>query len=818
MGVSLRAVILGGVLLSSAAAIWAQSPPFHQCPAMPVIGTNGCKVLIVINPTGAPTVLVDPAEPYFGGEDVVIGVVNNSATPLTSLPLSAPGLPDPLFGFDQDGPNSTGTSTGFCPSSGSGPTGYEGPGTSFSGISADCSSGVVNFSPAVAANGGTAWFTLEGAPTATDLNIGPPNGGGNGAITAPPALQCTFNAAVTPTVRAEGLSEQVGDIVLNCTGGTPTRPDQVVPQANITVFLSTNVTSRITSNPFTEALLLVDEPHSAANPGVPLAPCDPGGTSLGICSIFGAPLVGGQGGIGTYNPTVGGTQPGGVGTPNRPRVNVFQARLTGNNQVTFFGVPIDPPGPNNTRIIRITNLRGNANQLGVSSTLIPTQIVANISVNPPNLLPLNNPQQTVAFVARGLTVSSSSYGFIQCQDANGDIARSASSGLGTGGQNGQQFAVTFTEGFASAFKEKNIAVHLANTATGPTASYPSDAAQDVPGANYFSESGFLANGVAPSGGPPLGYGPFLPAATAFPATRGLNLAGMANAGTRLMLNFASIPGGTQLFVPTRVDLTIPAANNAISGFAVLVSTDANGGGSYSRTSGNSAGLAPVTITGGAGTAVYEILYTDPFNLERVQVKVAVAFTGNQPNNLPAPGVQSTVAGGFAPLSNVGTASDTAPIPRFAPSGTPVNSYIVRKCSCNVLFPFVSNLLGYDTGIAVSNTSIDPFGTTSQSGTVTLNYYSAGTPPPAQTTNAVVTAGDTLAFTLSGGGNYGIAPTPGFQGYIIAQSQFQFCHAFAYISAQGGLPSASGASVGYLGIVLDLPALNRTGQLGEVQAH
>jgi len=170
------------------------------------------------------------------------------------------------------------------------------------------------------------------------------------------------------------------------------------------------------------------------------------------------------------------------------------------------------------------------------------------------------------------------------------------------------------------------------------------------------------------------------------------------------------------------------------------------------------------------------------------------------------------------LSNVGTASDTAPIPRFAPSTTPRNSFNVVKCSCNILFPFVSNQQGFDTGVAISNTSVDPFGTTPQTGTVTLNYYSGGTPPPAQTTNATVPAGQQVLFTLSGGGNFGIAATPGFQGYIIAQAQFQFCHAFAYISAQGALPTAPGASEGYLGIILDAPGLNRTLQIGEVQAH
>jgi len=141
-----------------------------------------------------------------------------------------------------------------------------------------------------------------------------------------------------------------------------------------------------------------------------------------------------------------------------------------------------------------------------------------------------------------------------------------------------------------------------------------------------------------------------------------------------------------------------------------------------------------------------------------------------------------------------------------------------KCSCNILFPFVTNQQGFDTGVAISNTSVDPYGTTPQTGTVTLNYYSGGTPPPAQTTNATVPAGQQVTFTLSGGGNFGIAATPGFQGYIIAQAQFQFCHAFAYISAQGALPTAPGASEGYLGIILDAPGLNRTLQVGEVQAH
>src|SRR5687767_2494566 len=34
-------------------------------------------------------------------------------------------------------------------------------------------------------------------------------------------LQCVANAGVTPQLRAEGITELTGDVVLNCTGGVP---------------------------------------------------------------------------------------------------------------------------------------------------------------------------------------------------------------------------------------------------------------------------------------------------------------------------------------------------------------------------------------------------------------------------------------------------------------------------------------------------------------------------------------------------------------------------------------------------------------------
>ncbi len=55
---------------------------------------------------------------------------------------------------------------------------------------------------------------------------------------------------------------------------------------------------------------------------------------------------------------------------------------------------------------------------------------------------------------------------------------------------------------------------------------------------------------------------------------------------------------------------------------------------------------------------------------------------------------------------------------------------------------------------------------------------------------------------------------GFQGYIIATSNFQYCHAFAFISDT----AATNLAEGYLAIQLDVSTLDRTGVLGENKAH
>jgi hypothetical protein len=134
------------------------------------------------------------------------------------------------------------------------------------------------------------------------------------------AFTCVNNAGVPPTVRAEGITELVGDIVLNCSGSAGVVPAGGII-ANVQIFLNTNVTSRITSGTTLESLLILNE---------------------------GAPL--------------------GTATPPYP---YYPGTLAGANSVVWLGVPILAPGSTSS-IIRITNVRANASAVSSINPNLPS--------------------------------------------------------------------------------------------------------------------------------------------------------------------------------------------------------------------------------------------------------------------------------------------------------------------------------------------------------------------------------------------------------------------------------------------------------------
>jgi hypothetical protein len=139
--------------------------------------------------------------------------------------------------------------------------------------------------------------------------------------------------------------------------------------------------------------------------------------------------------------------------------------------------------------------------------------------------------------------------------------------------------------------------------------------------------------------------------------------------------------------------------------------------------------------------------------------------------------------------------------------------VQRQKACDLqtvtrlLFPFVTNRGGFETGISIANISRDPFGTAPQAGLCRLFYYgeTVSGPTPSPQVPGVVPAGGQLMFTLSGGNALQqVAATPGFQGYLVAVCDFP-AQGFAIITdGFGGVPTIATA---YIATLMSLPNLN-----------
>lgn len=331
----------------------------------------------------------------------------------------------------------------------------------------------------------------------------------SGLALAQVPLTCTADSGIPPTVRSSGKTELMGDLTLICTGGTPTAVGAPVPVFSLKIqaksavlqFDATgpksvmvapvNITSRqFTAEGASEAILLIDEPHSVTNPNVPLLVC--GDTtaplSAGDCVVLGTGT-----GSGTYD-----------GTRGRP--NVFQAKQTAQDTLQWSGVPIDPPAAGQTRVLRITNVRMNASQ--ALTPLVPyfpaglvvypilntasgakVQVTTSGSYGPG----FAGDAEPIAFIygygdltattsgGRGITI------LTQCQSNNSGLLSSPGTATYT-------VSVTAKEGFQDSFKRKNWSLTFTNNAYPTTYPIGGDQNQNITGAVYNTESGFVNMG------------------------------------------------------------------------------------------------------------------------------------------------------------------------------------------------------------------------------------------------------------------------------------------------------------------------------------
>ena len=281
-------------------------------------------------------------------------------------------------------------------------------------------------------------------------------------------------------------------------------------------------------------------------------------------------------------------------------------------------------------------------------------------------------------------------------------------------------------------------------------------------------------------------------------------------GTRLTLNFTNVPAGVTLYVPNAAIMSQASAGSTIRLAPWAIGTDPS---VTPAVGGATSGSAFITGTGGAtnslvavsgNTATFEVITADANSLDTFNVPVYIVTSAN--------GTTASAAGIGVSVSFAPTGATT--VPNFIVGGSTnvVTASSFNTCTTSLLFPFVTNQLGFDTGIAIANTSTDPFASTlkggavAQAGTCALNFYGSGAPTPANATTPNVPTGTVYTQVLSG-------VAAGFQGYIIAQCNFQYAHGFAFIT--NGVGVNGGLSQGYLaGVILDTNQVSRSTATGE----
>ena len=377
-----------------------------------------------------------------------------------------------------------------------------------------------------------------------------------------------------------------------------------------------------------------------------------------------------------------------------------------------------------------------------------SQIQAFVSITGPNTIPVSNNVLNVAIPLTGLLVD------IDEDDAPAGL-QCESKHL--------EFTFEISEGFATAFK------------TLGKASF-------TPG-NTQVEAGYYAPDSLEEGG--------------------------ASQATEFLLRFFNIPEGVNVAVEKIPDCTEKANNDPDD--ADLLDIEVLDCEEYDDDDVEDfADICQVDIDGGFGSVVYEVLNDDPIANEDCHIDVWFIYDSDTSNDLPAPGT-GQLAVTFNPLSTEFNAEDGEPVPRFIDTGgDPTNVLSIVRCTTQILFPYVTNRSGYDTGLVVSNTSEDWLDTDPQDGTCTVHYHGTtlgdgATPPP--DTSSVIQAGKQLIWLLSSG-NAGqeLDPVAEFTGYVIVVCDFQYAHGYAFLT--DGFGSVPTLAQGYLALIIPVDAKGR----------
>jgi len=418
-----------------------------------------------------------------------------------------------------------------------------------------------------------------------------------------------------------------------------------------------------------------------------------------------------------------------------------------NGALVFTGFTV-PSTAAETFQLRVTNVRVNANSVA-SGTFITGTILATFPVQNQSGLVLGVAQSSLS-----VTVASPPTNFTQCNST-------ATSGSTV-------TSLTIKELVNTAFKSPN-AVLGAVGASAVNNNTPGQWYQN--GLNTESQTVLPATFKNESGG----------ASSIIP--------GQADNATRIRINFSNIPAGVTLQLPVSIGTSCGSTPTSCA-----VATTSGDVGSFS------AATSPPTLTS-SGSVTYQVVGQSGTLIDSFSVGINVTYTYTPPST---PAVGTILVSATYAATSAETSSTVPPftIPKFADTSVLTPVITIVACQTDLLFTFLTNQAGFDTGFEIANTSTDPFGTAAQNGTCTLNWYGSGPAAGTATTTTSIPSGSAYTNLVS-------SAAAGFQGYMIAVCNFQFGHGFAFISDGYGQPGR-GLSQGYLASVIPTPAVQAAG--------
>jgi hypothetical protein len=286
--------------------------------------------------------------------------------------------------------------------------------------------------------------------------------------------------------------------------------------------------------------------------------------------------------------------------------------------------------------------------------------------------------------------------------------------------------------------------------------------------------------------------------------------GISSSGTQINLQLANLPSAATIYVPLNITMTttVGTGANGTGGAAGTQVMTLAGAPSVATSPAIVVGanLVALTPTNGALTISYVVGTVGTGTVFAVPVRVAITA-----NAAPVQTSAVTELVSYGPATALAAGSLPLVIPQFAVSATaPTNTFVVNACATTLLFPFVTNQNGFETGIAIANTTTDNLkvnattGAISSSatptpGTCTINFYGAtATQPTAFVTptigaySSTNTNGPVYAATLTS-----MSGATNFEGYAIASCTFLDAHGFGYIVDNFG--TTSGVAEGFLAI-------------------